>query len=57
MRVRIITRFTYDASHVTMTSPVFVFHSCHVETRWHDIIGVHVVGTPCHHGSHRMGMT
>ena len=25
--------------------------------RWHDIIGVHVVGTPHHYGMHRMGMT
>ena len=52
-----ITRFTYDANHVSMTSPAFAFHSCHVELRWHDIIGVHIVGTPCHHGSHHMGMT
>ena len=51
-----VTRFAYDANHVTMTSPVFVFDSCHVETRWYDIIGVRVVGIPCHHGSHRMGM-
>ena len=28
-----ITRFTYDANHVTMTSPAFTFHSCHIETR------------------------
>ena len=27
------------------------------ELRWHDIIGVHIVGTPHHHGLHRMGMT
>ena len=52
-----ITRFAYDANHITMMSPVFMFHSCHIETRWHDIIGVRVVGTPHHHGSHRMGMT
>ena len=52
-----VTRFAYDANHVTMMSPVFAFHSCHIETRWHDIIGVCVVGTPRHHGSHRMGMT
>ena len=38
-----ITRFTYDANHVTMMSPAFVFHLCHVETRWHDAIGVHIV--------------
>ena len=52
-----VTRFVYDANHVTMMSPVFMFHLCHVETRWHDIIGVRIVGTPHHHGSHRMGMT
>ena len=52
-----VTRFAYDANHITMTSPAFVFHSCHVERRWHDIIGVRVVGTPRHHGSHCMGMT
>ena len=52
-----VTRFAYDANHVTMMSPAFAFHSCHVETRCHDIIGVCVVGTPCHHGSHHMGMT
>ena len=49
-----IARFTYDANHVTMTSPAFAFHSCHIEMRWHDIIGVHIVGTPCHHGSHHI---
>ena len=26
-----VTRFAYDVNHVTMTSPVFVFHLCHVE--------------------------
>ena len=40
---RDVTRFAYDANHVTMTSPVFPFHLCHVEMRWHDIIGVRVV--------------
>ena len=35
-----VTRFAYDANHVTMTSPAFAFHSCHVEMRWHDVIGV-----------------
>ena len=50
------TRFAYDVNHVTMMSPVFTFHSCHVGMRWHDIIGVHVGGTPCHHGLHHMGM-
>ena len=52
-----ITRFAYDANHITMTSPASAFHSCHVEMRWHDIIGVRIVGTPHHHGSHCMGMT
>ena len=37
-----ITRFAYDVNHITMMSPGFVFHSCHVEMRWHDVIGVHV---------------
>ena len=54
---RDVTRFAYDANHITMMSPVFAFHSCHVEMRWHAIIGVRVVGTPRHHGLHRMGMT
>ena len=52
-----VTRFAYDANHITMTSPAFAFHSCHVGMRWHDVIGVRVVGTPHHYGSHRMGMT
>ena len=52
-----VTRFAYDVNHVTMTSPVSAFHSCHVESRWHDVISVHIVGTPCHYGSHCMGMT
>ena len=38
-----ITRFTYDVNHITMMSPAFAFHSCHVEMRWHDVISVHVV--------------
>ena len=50
------TRFTYDANHITMTSPVFTFHLCHVEMRWHSVIGVCIVGTPRHHGLHCMGM-
>ena len=41
-----VTRLAYDANHVTMMSPAFAFHSCHVEMRWHDVIGVHVVATP-----------
>ena len=52
-----VTRFAYDANHVTMMSPVFMFHSCHVEMRWHDVNSVRIVGTPCHHGLHCMGMT
>ena len=51
-----VTRFAYDANQVTVTSPVFAFHSCHVGMRWHDVIGVHVAGTLCHHGLHHMGM-
>ena len=51
-----VTRFAYDVNHITMTSPAFTFHSCHIERRWHDIIGVCIVGTPCHHGLHCMGM-
>ena len=52
-----INRFAYDVSHITMTSPVFVFHSCHVRMRWHAVIGVCVGGTLHHHGSHCIGMT
>ena len=52
-----VMRFAYDANHITMTSPAFTFHLCHVERRWHDVIGVRIVGTPCHHGLHHMGMT
>ena len=51
-----VTRFTDDANHITMMSPAFMFHSCHVERRWHDIISVHIVGTQHHHGLHHMGM-
>ena len=51
-----ITRFAYDANHVTVRSPAFVFHWCHIKTRWHDVIDVRIVGTPHHHGSHCMGM-
>ena len=55
---RDVTRFAYDANYVTMTSPVFVstFHSFYIERRWHDVIGVRIVGIPCHHCSHHMGM-
>ena len=28
-----VTRFTYDANHITMMSPLFTFNSCHVERR------------------------
>ena len=51
-----VTGFTYDMNHITMTSPAFAFHSCHIGMRWHDIIGIHIVGGPHHHGSHCMGM-
>ena len=37
---RDVTRFAYDANHITMMSPALTFHSCHVEMRWHDVIGV-----------------
>ena len=53
---RDVTRFAYDANHVTMTSPALVFHLCLVERRWHDVISVRIVGTPRHHGLHCMGM-
>ena len=33
-----VTRFAYDVNHVTMTSPAFTFHSCH-------LVGVRIVGT------------
>ena len=52
-----VTRFAYGVNHITMMSPVFAFHSCHVGMRWHDIIGVQIVEIPCHHGSHCMGIT
>ena len=51
-----VTRFAYDAKHVTMTSPAFTFYSCHVGLMWHDVIGVCIVGTPHHHGLHHMGI-
>ena len=51
-----VTRFTYDVNHIATISPAFVFHSCHIGMGWHDIIGVHIGGTPCHHGSPCMGM-
>ena len=37
-----VTRFTYNASHVIVTSLEFTFHSCCRGMRWHDIIGVHI---------------
>ena len=52
-----VTRFASCVNHVTMTSPAFAFHSCHVGMRWHDVISVRIGGTPCHYGLHRMGMT
>ena len=54
---RDVTRFTYDVNHIIMMSPEFAFHLCHIEMRWHDVIGVRIVGAPHHHGSHWMGMT
>ena len=33
-----ITRFPYDADHVTMMSQAFAFHSCHIGMRRHDVI-------------------
>ena len=54
---RDVTRFASYVNHVTMTSPAFAFHSCHVGMRWHDVISVRIVGTPRHYGSHCMGMT
>ena len=53
---RDITMFTYDANHIAMTSQAFAFHSCHIGMRWHDVIGVRIVGTPCHCGSHHIRM-
>ena len=35
-----VTRFAYDANHVTMTSQAFTFHSYHVGMMWHDVMGV-----------------
>ena len=51
-----VTRFAYDVNHITMMSPAFTFHSCHIVMRWHDVICVRIVGTPHHHGLHCMGM-
>ena len=51
-----VTRFAYDVNHITITSPAFMSLLCHIEMMWHDVLGVCVVGTPCHHGSHHMGM-
>ena len=52
-----ITRFAYDMNHVTLMSPAFMFHLCHIGIMWHDVIGVCIGGTPHHHGLHYMGMT
>ena len=54
---RDVTRFASYVSPVTMMPPAFTFHLCHIETRWHDIFGVRVVGTPHHQGLHHMEMT
>ena len=32
---RDISRCAYDVNHVTMTSPAFIFHLCHIGMRWH----------------------
>ena len=32
----------YNVNHVIMMSLAFMFHSCHVQIRWHDGIGVHI---------------
>ena len=37
-----VTRFANKANYVIIASFAFVFHSCHVGMRWHDVIGVHV---------------
>ena len=37
-----VTRFTYNVNHVIMMSSAFVFYSCHILLRWHDVIGVHI---------------
>ena len=54
---RDVTRFASRVNHLTMTSPAFAFHSCHIEKMWHDVTSVRILGTPRHYGSHRMGMT
>ena len=54
---RAVTRFASCVNHVTMTSPAFAFHLCHVGMRWHDVISVRIVETPCHYGSDDVGMT
>ena len=38
-----VTRFASCVNHVTMMSPAFAVHSCHVGMRWHDVISVRVV--------------
>ena len=50
------TRYSCDANYITMMSPAFAFHSCHIGMMWHDIHWCLIVETPCHHGSHCMGM-
>ena len=49
---RDMTRFASCVNHITMMSPAFTFHSCHVVLRWHDVISIRIVGTPRHYGSH-----
>ena len=54
---RDVTRIASCVNHVTMMSPAFTCHSCHVGMRWHDVIGVRIVGTPHHYGLHRIETT
>ena len=51
-----VTRFAHAANHVTIMSPVFTFHSCHVGMSWHEITGDCIGRTPCYHGLHHMVM-
>ena len=41
-----VTRFTYNANHIIVTSAAFAFHSCHVGKRWHASL---VFALPEHH--------
>ena len=37
-----VTAFTYNVNHIMMMSLMFTFHLCHVQMRWHGIIGVSI---------------